>query len=77
MFYYFNWVSATLDSFEVLKCVHREVLNQKCMYDQQCKLNFIVFNFRLNKKTILMSYDIKVEQKGILSDIYEDAYNMV
>ena len=47
------------------------------MHDQQCKLNFIVFNFRLNKKTILMSYDIKVEQKGILSDIYEDAYNMV
>ena len=47
------------------------------MYDQQCKLNFIVFNFRLNKKTILTSYNIKMEQKGILSDNYEVAYDMI
>ena len=57
--------------------MHREILNKKCMYDQQCKLNFIVFNFRLNKKTILMSYNIKMEQKGILSDNYEVAYDMI
>ena len=57
--------------------MHREILNKKCMYDQQCKLNFIVFNCKLNKKTILMSYNIKMEQKGILSDNYEVAYDMI
>ena len=47
------------------------------MHDQQCKLNFIVLNFRLNKTTILMSYNIKMVQKGILSDNYEVAYDKI
>ena len=39
------------------------------------KLNLIVFNFGLNLKTILMNYDVKMEQKSILSDDYKVAHD--